>query len=62
LIQEVAALSGDAGSINNGAFDFNTLTVNQATATTYSGTIDGNVRVRKTGFRHPDLHSGDTAG
>ena len=47
--QEVASLSGDAGSINNGAFDFNTLNVNQATNTTYSGTIDGNVRIRKTG-------------
>lgn len=47
--QEVAALSGDAGSINNGALDFNTLNVNQASSTTYSGTIDGNVRVRKTG-------------
>ena len=47
--QEVASLSGSSGSINNGGFDYNTLSVNQATDTNYSGTIDGNVRVRKTG-------------
>ncbi len=45
--QEVASLSGDAGSINNGAFDDNTLTVNQSTTTTYSGTVDGNIHLTK---------------
>ncbi|MCB1208520.1 MAG: autotransporter-associated beta strand repeat-containing protein [Verrucomicrobiales bacterium] len=47
--QEVAALTGSGGSINNGAFDFNVFTVNQATDTNYSGTIDGNVTLHKTG-------------
>jgi autotransporter-associated beta strand protein len=47
--QEVASLSGAAGSVSNGAFDDNTLTVNQATNTTYGGTVDGNVTVQKKG-------------
>jgi autotransporter-associated beta strand protein len=47
--QEVAALSGAAGSINNGAFDYNTLTVNQTSNTTYRGTLDGNVTLAKSG-------------
>lgn len=45
--QEVASLSGDQGSVNNSAFDFNTLTVNQASDSTYGGTLDGNVSVVK---------------
>ena len=45
--QEVASLAGDQGSVNNGAFAFNTLTVNQAGSTTYGGTLDGNVSVVK---------------
>lgn len=48
--QEVAALSGSGGSINNGAFADNMLTVNQATNTAYRGTIDGNVTLRKQGI------------
>jgi autotransporter-associated beta strand protein len=47
--QEVASLSGAAGSITNGRFDYNTLTVNQAVSTTYSGTLDGNVILLKKG-------------
>lgn len=47
--QEVASLGGSGGSINNGAFADNTLTVNQSTDTTYSGTIEGNITVRKQG-------------
>lgn len=47
--QEVGSLSGDAGSINNGAFDNNTLTINQAGSTIFSGTIEGNVTVHKKG-------------
>ncbi len=45
--QEVASLAGDQGSVNNGAFALNTLTVNQATASTYGGTLDGNVSLVK---------------
>lgn len=47
--QEVAALTGSGGSVNNGAFDYNVFTVNQSTDTSYSGTIDGNVTLHKTG-------------
>lgn len=47
--QEIAALTGPAGSINNGRFDYNTLTVNQATDTTFAGTVDGNVTLLKKG-------------
>ncbi|MCB1277101.1 autotransporter-associated beta strand repeat-containing protein [Prosthecobacter sp.] len=48
--QEVAGLAGDGGSINNGAFDNNTLTVNQSSAdTTYDGQVNGNVTFRKKG-------------
>ena len=45
--QEVASLSGDHGSVNNGAFDLNTLTLNQSASTTYGGQINGNVSVVK---------------
>ncbi|MDZ7618286.1 MAG: autotransporter-associated beta strand repeat-containing protein, partial [Patescibacteria group bacterium] len=47
--QEVASLSGDAGSVNNGAFAYNTLTVNQTATTTFTGTLDGNVTLKKAG-------------
>lgn len=62
--QEVAALSGAGGSINNGAFTDNIFTVNQSTDTTYSGMIDGNVTLYKTGIGAltltPVTASGDT--
>ena len=45
--QEVASLAGDQGSVNNGAFALNTLTVNQASDSTYGGTLDGNVSLVK---------------
>lgn len=45
--QEVASLAGDQGSVNNGAFALNTLTVNQAGNSTYGGTLDGNVSLVK---------------
>ncbi|TLD72428.1 PEP-CTERM sorting domain-containing protein [Phragmitibacter flavus] len=47
--QEVSALAGTGGSVNNGAFDFNTFTVNQAAETTYAGSVDGNVVLVKQG-------------
>lgn len=47
--QTVASLSGPNGSINNGAFQFNTLTVNQAGNSTYGGSLDGNVNLTKAG-------------
>lgn len=63
--QEVASLSGPGGSVNNGAFDNNTLTVNQAGSTIYGGTIDGNVIVHKKGAGEltftPVTATGDTA-
>jgi autotransporter-associated beta strand protein len=63
--QEVGSLSGPGGSINNGAFDNNTLTVNQAGSTIYGGTIDGNVVVHKKGAGEltftPVTATGDTA-
>lgn len=63
--QEVASLSGPGGSVNNGAFDNNTLTVNQAGSTIYGGTIDGNVVVHKKGAGEltftPVTATGDTA-
>lgn len=43
--QEVASLSGDQGSIDNGAFALNTLTLNQTVNTTYGGQVNGNVSV-----------------
>lgn len=62
--QEVASLSGAAGSITNGRLDNNTLTVNQSGNTTYSGTVDGNVAVVKKGAGvlafTPATASGDT--
>ncbi|MEZ5387974.1 MAG: autotransporter-associated beta strand repeat-containing protein [Prosthecobacter sp.] len=63
--QEVASLSGDGGSINNGAFDDNTLTVNQATDTTYGGQVNGNVTLKKKGagklvFTAVNSHRGGT--
>ena len=45
--QEVASLSGDYGSVNNGAFDLNTLTLNQAADTTFGGEVNGNVSLVK---------------
>jgi hypothetical protein len=45
--QEVAALKGTGGSINNGGFDYNVLTVNQSSNTTYGGQINGTVSVVK---------------
>ena len=47
--QEIGSLSGPSGSINNSAFENKTLTVNQATNTTYGGTIGGSVMVTKKG-------------
>ena len=47
--QRVASLSGVAGVVTNGAFALNTLTVRQTTDTTYAGTLDGNVALRKEG-------------
>lgn len=47
--QEVRSLQGTGGSINNGAFELNTLTVNQSIDTTYRGAINGNVRFVKVG-------------
>ncbi|MBK8094983.1 MAG: autotransporter-associated beta strand repeat-containing protein [Verrucomicrobiaceae bacterium] len=62
--QEVAALSGAGGSVNNGAFDNNTFTVNQASSTIYGGTIDGNITVHKKGAGEltftPVTPTGDT--
>lgn len=46
--QEVASLQGTGGSVNNGAFKFNTLTLNQAADTLYGGQINGNISVLKT--------------
>lgn len=48
--QEVASLSGDYGSINNGAFGLNVLTVNQAGDTFFTGVIEGNVTLAKAGL------------
>ncbi len=47
--QRVASLAGAAGVVTNGAFALNTLTVRQAADTTYAGTLDGNVALRKEG-------------
>jgi autotransporter-associated beta strand protein len=47
--QRVASLSGVAGVVTNGAFALNTLTVRQTTDTTFAGTLDGNVALRKEG-------------
>lgn len=62
--QEVASLSGSGGSVNNGAFDNNTFTINQAGSTIYGGTIDGNVVVHKKGAGEltftPVTATGDT--
>jgi autotransporter-associated beta strand protein len=63
--QEVAGLAGDGGSVNNGGFDNNTLTVNQAADTTYGGQVNGNVTFRKKGagrliFTAVNSHRGGT--
>ncbi|MEN3943581.1 autotransporter-associated beta strand repeat-containing protein [Prosthecobacter sp. SYSU 5D2] len=47
--QEVAALQGTGGSVHNGGFDYNTLTVNQAGDTTYGGQIHGSTHLVKSG-------------
>lgn len=47
--QEIGSLSGPSGTINNSGMDFNTLTVNQASNTTYGGSVDGSVTVTKKG-------------
>jgi autotransporter-associated beta strand protein len=47
--QRVASLSGAAGSVTNSAFALNTLTVRQAAATTLTGTLNGNLVLRKEG-------------
>lgn len=47
--QEIAGLTGPGGSVNNSAFDINTLTINNAVDNTYSGQISGSVAVRKKG-------------
>lgn len=47
--QEVASLSGDGGSINNGGFALNNFTINQSANTTYRGTVDGNITLVKQG-------------
>ena len=47
--QRVASLTGVAGVVTNGAFALNTLTVRQTADTTYAGTLDGNVILRKEG-------------
>lgn len=47
--QEVGSLSGPGGTISNSAFDYNTLTVNQSSNTTYGGSVNGGVAVTKKG-------------
>lgn len=47
--QEVGSLSGDGGTITNGAFDFNTLTVNQSGDTVFGALLYGNVGLTKAG-------------
>jgi autotransporter-associated beta strand protein len=53
--QTIGGLTGPSGSVNNSAFDFNTLTVNQMVNTTYSGNIEGSVVLVKTGTGTLDL-------
>lgn len=59
--QEVAALKGTGGSVNNGAFEYNTLTVNQTSATTYGGQINGTVNLTKNGAGDVTLTSASSA-
>jgi len=47
--QEVASLQGTGGSINNGAFELNTLTLSQAPDTSFGGRLEGNVSLVKSG-------------
>ena len=47
--QRVASLAGAAGSVTNSGFALNTLTVRQAAATTLTGTLNGNLTLRKEG-------------
>jgi autotransporter-associated beta strand protein len=60
--QRVASLSGAAGVVTNGAFALNTLTVRQTTDTTFAGTLDGNVTLRKEGTGVLTLAPVDTMG
>jgi len=47
--QEVASLQGTGGSVNNGAFELNTLTLSQAADSTFGGRMEGNVSLVKNG-------------
>ncbi|MES2595500.1 MAG: autotransporter-associated beta strand repeat-containing protein [Verrucomicrobiota bacterium] len=47
--QEIGSLSGPGGTINNSGFAFNTLTINQASNTTYGGSIASSVTLTKRG-------------
>jgi len=47
--QRVASLAGDAGNVTNSAFALNTLTVRQSSSTTLTGTLNGNLTLRKEG-------------
>lgn len=46
---EIAGLTGPSGSVNNSAFNFNTLIVTTATDFSYAGSINGSVTLRKWG-------------
>jgi autotransporter-associated beta strand protein len=47
--QQVGSLAGAAGTILNGAFATNTLTVSQSADSVFGGTIDGNIALVKKG-------------
>jgi autotransporter-associated beta strand protein len=47
--QQVGSLAGAAGTILNGAFATNTLTVSQSTDSVFGGTINGNIALVKKG-------------
>ncbi|SKA92450.1 PEP-CTERM protein-sorting domain-containing protein [Prosthecobacter debontii] len=59
--QEVAALKGTGGSIHNGGFDYNTLTVNQSTNTVYGGQINGSTNLVKSNAGELTLSSANNA-
>lgn len=59
--QEVAALKGSGGFIHNGGFDYNTLTVNQASDTTYGGQINGSTHLVKSNAGTLTLSSANSA-
>jgi len=47
--QQIGSLSGPSGSIDNSGFELQTLTLNQATDTTYGGSINGSLILAKSG-------------